>query len=64
VHRFRNIYAQLPGPLSARFGDAAVTPTASSQRQVLALLVLRARQVVTTSALVEELWPGRPPAQS
>jgi SARP family transcriptional regulator, regulator of embCAB operon len=54
-------YVQLLGPLSARFADVVVTPTASKQRQVLALLALRARQVVTTSTLVEELWSGRPP---
>jgi DNA-binding SARP family transcriptional activator len=55
------MYVQLLGPFSARFGDEVVTPTASKQRQVLALLALHARQVVTTSMFVEELWDGRPP---
>jgi SARP family transcriptional regulator, regulator of embCAB operon len=55
------IYLQLLGPFSVRFGDEVVTPTASKQRQVLALLALRARQVVSTSTLVEELWAGSPP---
>ena len=55
------IYVQLLGPFSVRFGDAVVTPTASKQRQVVALLAVRARQVVTTATLVEELWAGRPP---
>lgn len=55
------VYVQLLGPFSVRFADAVVTPTASKQRQFIALLALRARQVVTTSTLVEELWGGRPP---
>jgi DNA-binding SARP family transcriptional activator len=55
------IYVQLLGPFCVRFGDAVVTPAASKQRQVVALLALRARQVVTTATLVEELWAGRPP---
>jgi DNA-binding SARP family transcriptional activator len=52
---------QLLGPLSVRFRGGMVTPTASKQRQVLALLALRARQVVTTATLIEELWSGHPP---
>jgi DNA-binding SARP family transcriptional activator len=55
------VNVQLLGPFSVRLGDAVVTPTASKQRQLVALLALRARQVVSTSTLIEELWAGRPP---
>jgi SARP family transcriptional regulator, regulator of embCAB operon len=55
------IFIQLLGPLAVRLGDRVVTLTAGKQRQVLALLALRAGQVVTTSMLVDELWAGRPP---
>lgn len=55
------IFIQLLGPFSARLGGQVVTLTASKQRQVLALLALRAGQVVTTSMLVDELWASRPP---
>lgn len=58
---YGSIHVQLLGPLCARFCDEAVTPTADKQRQVLALLALHARQVVSTDMLVEELWAGRPP---
>jgi DNA-binding SARP family transcriptional activator len=55
------IFVQVLGPFSVRFANALVTPSASKQRQVVALLAVRARQVVTTATLVEELWAGRPP---
>lgn len=55
------ISVQVLGSLSASLGQRIVTPTAGKQRQVLALLALRARQVVTTSTLAEELWGSRPP---
>ncbi|MFC4562784.1 BTAD domain-containing putative transcriptional regulator [Nocardiopsis mangrovi] len=37
------------------------TPSAPKVRQVLALLALRARQVVSLDALIEELWNESPP---
>lgn len=52
---------QMLGPLSVRLRHQAVTPTAAKQRQLLALLALRAGQVVTVSTLAEELWTGHPP---
>ncbi len=56
-----DIYVQLLGPFSVRVGDEVVTPSAGKQRQILALLALNARQLVTTATLVGELWEGRPP---
>ncbi|MGP4001755.1 BTAD domain-containing putative transcriptional regulator [Streptomyces sp. 8N706] len=38
-----------------------LTPSAPRLRQVLALLVLRRREVVSTDVLVDELWGMRPP---
>jgi DNA-binding SARP family transcriptional activator len=37
------------------------TPSAPKVRQVLALLLLRAGQVVSLDSLIEELWDGEPP---
>lgn len=51
----------LLGPLSLRFHDASVTPSAPKQRQVLSLLALNAGRVVTVPTLVEELWGDFPP---
>jgi DNA-binding SARP family transcriptional activator len=50
------ISVQLLGSLSAQLRQQMVTPTAGKQRQLLALLALRAGQVVPTSTLAEELW--------
>jgi DNA-binding SARP family transcriptional activator len=49
------------GALSVTENGASVTPTAPKPRQVLALLAVRAGQVVPVSALTEELWGDRPP---
>lgn len=52
---------QVLGALSVRECGVSVVPTAPKSRQVLALLALRADQVVTVGALVEELWGSNPP---
>jgi SARP family transcriptional regulator, regulator of embCAB operon len=46
----------LLGPLSARLSQTPVTPSAPKQRQVLALLALKAGSILTVPTLVEELW--------
>ena len=51
----------LLGPLSARLNESPVVPSATKQRQVLALLALNAGRVVTISTLIEELWGDHPP---
>jgi DNA-binding SARP family transcriptional activator len=58
------ISIQLLGPLSASLGTRTVTPSAAKQREILALLALNARRVVTVSTLIEELWGDRPPRSS
>lgn len=49
------------GALSVREAGVSIVPTAPKPRQVLALLALHADQVVTVTALVEELWGSTPP---
>ncbi|MEU1534430.1 AfsR/SARP family transcriptional regulator [Streptomyces fagopyri] len=49
------------GALAVRENGVSITPTAPKPRQVLALLALRADQVVPVAALTEELWGNSPP---
>jgi SARP family transcriptional regulator, regulator of embCAB operon len=49
------------GPLQASVYGMSIVPSAPKQRQVLAMLALNAGHVVTASALIEEIWGGRPP---
>ncbi|MEV6197262.1 AfsR/SARP family transcriptional regulator [Streptomyces sp. NPDC051920] len=49
------------GTLAVRHNGVSVTPTAPKPRQVLALLALRAGQVVPVGVLAEELWGAASP---
>ncbi|GAB2862564.1 hypothetical protein GCM10022221_73050 [Actinocorallia aurea] len=49
------------GPLEAMGGGRSIAPTAGKPRQILALLALRAGEVVPVSTLVEEIWGENPP---
>ncbi|MFD6552379.1 BTAD domain-containing putative transcriptional regulator [Streptomyces sp. NPDC058398] len=49
------------GTLAVRLDNVSITPTAPKPRQVLALLALRAGQVVPVGVLAEELWGASPP---
>jgi DNA-binding SARP family transcriptional activator len=49
------------GTLAVRHNRVSITPTAPKPRQVLALLALRADQVVPVGVLAEELWGAKPP---
>ncbi|UGQ11792.1 AfsR/SARP family transcriptional regulator [Yinghuangia sp. ASG 101] len=49
------------GPLLMEGADRASVPRAPKQRQLLALLLLNANEVVSTDACIEELWDERPP---
>ncbi|MER6083280.1 AfsR/SARP family transcriptional regulator [Streptomyces sp. NPDC001833] len=51
----------LLGALNVRENGTSIAPTAPKPRQLLALLALRADQVVPVQALIEELWAGTPP---
>src|SRR5436190_20150300 len=52
---------RLLGPLEVDAGGVDLTPGAPKQRTLLALLVLRAGEVVGSDELVEALWGERPP---
>ncbi|MGW2649319.1 AfsR/SARP family transcriptional regulator [Streptomyces sp. NPDC001393] len=49
------------GTLAVRLNGVSIAPTAPKPRQVLALLALRAGQVVPVGVLTEELWGAEPP---
>ncbi|MEW1870037.1 AMP-binding protein [Streptomyces caelestis] len=49
------------GPLDIRSQDEDRTPTAPMARRALAMLLLNANRLVSTSALIEELWETEPP---
>ncbi|MGK5638275.1 AfsR/SARP family transcriptional regulator [Streptomyces sp. URMC 126] len=49
------------GPFRAVQSGVSVTPTAVKPRKVLALLALQGNRLVSTSALVEEVWGESPP---
>lgn len=49
------------GPQQVRINGVDCTPRAAKVRQVLALTLLNANQVVTIETMIEELWGDRPP---
>ncbi|GHF65832.1 AfsR/SARP family transcriptional regulator [Streptomyces thermodiastaticus] len=56
--------ARVLGTLDVRCGGRSVVPTAPKPRKVLGLLVLHANHVVSTAALMRELWGEKPPASA
>lgn len=52
---------QVLGPLEVFDGDRVCTPTPPKVSRVLALLLLRANQLVSMDSLIEELWGEEPP---
>ncbi|GAA3726073.1 AfsR/SARP family transcriptional regulator [Streptomyces tremellae] len=59
--RSRQISLRVLGPLEVVCGDETCIPSAPKVRSVLALLALKANQVVDTSTIIEELWGENPP---
>ena len=55
---------RLLGPLSICLNGILVTPSATKQRQIMALLALNTSHVVTVPTLIEELWGDAPPRSS
>src|SRR5215510_14243137 len=49
------------GPLEAVDGDRSIALGGGRQRALLALLLTRANEVVSTDRLIDELWGQRPP---
>src|SRR4029450_10551957 len=52
------------GPLEVADAGALVDVGAGRQRALLALLVLHAREVLSTDRILDELWEGEPPARA
>jgi len=52
------------GPLIVTDGSNEVALPAGKQRALLAVLLLRRNEVVSTDALIDALWRGRPPARA
>ena len=50
------------GPLEICHGQGSSTLSATKPRVVLALLLINANRVVSTEALMEEVWDDQPPA--
>lgn len=49
------------GPVEVSIAGVSVVPTATKPRQLLAMLAINAGRVVTSSALMEEIWGMDPP---
>jgi DNA-binding SARP family transcriptional activator len=49
------------GPLEVEDDAGQVRLGGARQRAVLALLLTRANEIVSTDRLIDQLWPGRPP---
>ena len=49
------------GPLEVRVGNTAVPLAGTKQRTLVATLLLRANEVVSVEALIEEIWREAPP---
>jgi predicted ATPase/DNA-binding SARP family transcriptional activator len=50
------------GPLELTDGDRLIAPGGAKQRAVLAVLVLRLGEVVTSERLIEDVWEGAAPS--
>ncbi len=49
------------GPLEVRTRDAAVPLRGARQRELLAVLLLHANEIVSSDRLIDDLWEGDPP---
>src|SRR5215208_6879549 len=66
VHRRltgRGVEFRVLGPLEVLQGDRLVRVGGARQRSLLALMLIRANELVSTDQLIEELWRGRPLAE-
>ncbi|MFF2045405.1 BTAD domain-containing putative transcriptional regulator [Kitasatospora sp. NPDC058170] len=52
------------GPLGADINGTSIVPTASKQRQILALLALYPGRVIPTTTLMEEIWGDQLPRRA
>lgn len=52
------------GPLRVEVGGVAVDPGGGRQRELLARLAVAGGEVVSTDALIDDLWHGEPPSRA
>ncbi|MGW2746934.1 AfsR/SARP family transcriptional regulator [Streptomyces sp. NPDC001450] len=52
---------EILGPVEIRMNGVSIVPSAGKPRQVLALLAIRAGQIVPVTTLMEEVWGDDPP---
>src|SRR5437773_418891 len=52
------------GPLEILEGGRSVALGGARQRALLAILLTRANEVISTDRLIDELWGGQPPASA
>jgi DNA-binding SARP family transcriptional activator len=55
------VHYKVLGPFFVKINNKDCTPSAAKVRQVLALTLLRANQIVSLDAIIEELWGDCPP---
>jgi DNA-binding SARP family transcriptional activator len=60
----RGVEFRVLGPLVVSQGDRLVRVGGARQRSLLALLLIRANELVSTDQLIEELWGERPPSEA
>ncbi|MGH2952290.1 MAG: AfsR/SARP family transcriptional regulator, partial [Solirubrobacterales bacterium] len=58
---YLGLKSQVLGPLTVSIGGINGTPSAPKLRQVLALLLVHANQVVPVPSISRELWDDEPP---
>ena len=54
----------LLGPVEVRKGETVIPLAGAKQRALLAILLLRANELVSRDRLLDELWPERPPGEA
>ncbi|WP_158884938.1 AfsR/SARP family transcriptional regulator [Amycolatopsis anabasis] len=65
IHRFvPQLRFELLGPLSVKYSDVDITPSAPKLRTLLCLLLINSNRVVTVSTLLDGLWEGEAPSSA
>jgi len=60
----RGVEFRVLGPLEVLQGDRLVRVGGARQRSLLAVLLIRANELVSSDRLIDELWGARPPSEA